>query len=49
VAEGVETEAQRRFLVDNGCPSAQGFHLAPPAGTAETTALLHRQQESEET
>ena len=31
VAEGVETEAQRRFLVDNGCPSGQGFHLAPPA------------------
>ncbi|MEA2445741.1 MAG: hypothetical protein QOJ12_3033, partial [Thermoleophilales bacterium] len=46
VAEGVETEAQRRFLVDNGCPSGQGFHLAPPAGTAETTALLHRAAES---
>jgi diguanylate cyclase (GGDEF)-like protein/PAS domain S-box-containing protein len=46
VAEGVETEAQRRFLVDNGCPSAQGFHLARPAGTAETTALLHRERES---
>jgi EAL domain-containing protein (putative c-di-GMP-specific phosphodiesterase class I) len=46
VAEGVETEAQRRFLVDNGCPSAQGYHLAPPAGTAETTALLHRERES---
>jgi len=46
VAEGVETEAQRRFLVDNGCPSGQGFHLAPPAGTAETTALLHRERES---
>lgn len=46
VAEGVETEAQRRFLVDNGCPSAQGFHFAAPAGTAETTALLHRERES---
>jgi EAL domain-containing protein (putative c-di-GMP-specific phosphodiesterase class I) len=46
VAEGVETEAQKRFLVDNGCPSGQGFHLAPPAGTAETTALLHRERES---
>lgn len=46
VAEGVETEAQRRFLVDNGCPTGQGFHLAPPAGTAETTALLHRERES---
>ena len=46
VAEGVETEAQKRFLVENGCPSGQGFHLAPPAGTAETTALLHRERES---
>jgi EAL domain-containing protein (putative c-di-GMP-specific phosphodiesterase class I) len=46
VAEGVETEAQRRFLVDNGCPTGQGFHLAAPAGTAETTALLHREQEA---
>jgi diguanylate cyclase (GGDEF)-like protein len=46
VAEGVESEAQRRFLVDNGCPSGQGFHLAPPAATAETTALLHRERES---
>jgi diguanylate cyclase (GGDEF)-like protein/PAS domain S-box-containing protein len=46
VAEGVETEAQKRFLVDNGCPTGQGFHLAPPAGTAETTALLHREREA---
>jgi diguanylate cyclase (GGDEF)-like protein/PAS domain S-box-containing protein len=46
VAECVETEAQRRFLVDNGCPTGQGFHLAPPASTADTTALLHREHES---
>ncbi len=46
IAEGVETEAQRRFLVDHGCPSAQGFHLGRPAGTAETTALLHREHEA---
>jgi diguanylate cyclase (GGDEF)-like protein/PAS domain S-box-containing protein len=46
VAECVETEAQRRFLIENGCPTGQGFHLAPPAGTAETTALLHRVHES---
>ena len=46
VAEGVETEAQRRFLVDHGCPEAQGFHLGRPASTAETTALLHRERES---
>ncbi len=29
VAEGVETEAQRRFLVEQECPLLQGFLLAP--------------------
>jgi diguanylate cyclase (GGDEF)-like protein len=29
VAEGVETELQRRFLVDNGCHEFQGFLYAP--------------------
>jgi EAL domain-containing protein (putative c-di-GMP-specific phosphodiesterase class I) len=38
VAEGVETEEQRRFLADEGCPLAQGFLLArplPPQGVEE--------------
>src|SRR5439155_1898 len=30
VAEGVETEAQHRFLREAGCPLAQGFHLGRP-------------------
>jgi EAL domain-containing protein (putative c-di-GMP-specific phosphodiesterase class I) len=41
VAEGVETEAQRRFLADEGCPLAQGFLLArplPPQGVEELLA-----------
>jgi diguanylate cyclase (GGDEF)-like protein/PAS domain S-box-containing protein len=42
VAEGVETEEQRRFLIEQGCPLAQGFHLAPPLPAAEVTALLLR-------
>jgi EAL domain-containing protein (putative c-di-GMP-specific phosphodiesterase class I)/GAF domain-containing protein len=31
VAEGVETEAQRAFLMREGCPLAQGFLLGAPA------------------
>jgi EAL domain-containing protein (putative c-di-GMP-specific phosphodiesterase class I) len=42
VAEGVETEEQRRFLAEQGCPLAQGFHLAPPLPVAEATAVLLR-------
>jgi EAL domain-containing protein (putative c-di-GMP-specific phosphodiesterase class I) len=35
VAEGVETELQRRLLTEAGCDSAQGFLIAPPLpGTA---------------
>ena len=40
VAEGVETEDQRAFLIDRGCTLAQGFHLARPLPAAEVTALL---------
>jgi diguanylate cyclase (GGDEF)-like protein/PAS domain S-box-containing protein len=42
VAEGVETEEQRRFLLDQGCPLAQGFHLCRPLPADEVTALLLR-------
>jgi diguanylate cyclase (GGDEF)-like protein/PAS domain S-box-containing protein len=40
VAEGVETEAQRAFLVDRGCPLAQGFLLGRPAPAADLAALI---------
>ena len=30
IAEGVETEAQRRFLADNGCSQFQGYLLGRP-------------------
>jgi diguanylate cyclase (GGDEF)-like protein/PAS domain S-box-containing protein len=40
VAEGVETEAQRRFLADEGCPLAQGFLLGRPMPPAGVEALL---------
>jgi EAL domain-containing protein (putative c-di-GMP-specific phosphodiesterase class I) len=40
VVEGVETEAQRDFLVAAGCPLAQGFLLGRPAPAAELDGLL---------
>ncbi len=40
IAEGVETEDQWRFLVDHGCPLAQGFHLGRPMAAEEITPLL---------
>jgi EAL domain-containing protein (putative c-di-GMP-specific phosphodiesterase class I) len=40
VAEGVTSEAQRRFLVERGCPLAQGFHFAKPLPAAEATERL---------
>jgi len=40
VAQGVENERQRAFLVELACPFAQGFHLVPPLPAAEITPLL---------
>jgi diguanylate cyclase (GGDEF)-like protein len=43
VAEGVETEAQRSFLVRNGCDIAQGYLLGRPAAPADIELLLRPQ------
>jgi diguanylate cyclase (GGDEF)-like protein len=40
IAEGVETDAQLRFLADRGCPLAQGFYLAEPMPSEEAREAL---------
>jgi diguanylate cyclase (GGDEF)-like protein/PAS domain S-box-containing protein len=40
VAEGVETEAQERFLVDLGCDALQGFRFGRPLDLEAALALV---------
>ncbi|MEA3410505.1 MAG: EAL domain-containing protein [Pseudomonadota bacterium] len=41
IAEGVETEAQRRFVLEAGCDVAQGFHFHVPLDAQEMSRLLN--------
>ena len=40
VAEGVETEAQARFLQDIGCAEGQGFWFAQAVPALEALGML---------
>ena len=40
VAEGVETEAQRDYLIRRGFKYAQGFLFSPPVEPARVTGML---------
>jgi diguanylate cyclase (GGDEF)-like protein/PAS domain S-box-containing protein len=40
IAEGVETESQRVFLEQNGCPLYQGYLFSPPVPIEEFEAFL---------
>ena len=40
VAEGVETEAQHRYLEEIGCDDGQGYLYCQPVNEATMTALL---------
>ncbi|MFC7297123.1 putative bifunctional diguanylate cyclase/phosphodiesterase [Herminiimonas aquatilis] len=43
IAEGVETEEQKVFLLSNGCTLFQGYFFSGPLSIAEFEALLFRQ------
>jgi diguanylate cyclase (GGDEF)-like protein/PAS domain S-box-containing protein len=40
LAEGIETEAQLRFLLDRGCPLGQGYLYSRPLPASEFNALV---------
>jgi diguanylate cyclase (GGDEF)-like protein/PAS domain S-box-containing protein len=40
IAEGVTSEAQRLFLIERGCPLAQGFHFSRPLEAGAATERL---------
>ena len=42
IAEGIETEDQWRFLVDQGCSLGQGFYFSKPVPAAEISRRLGR-------
>ena len=40
IAEGVETQAQLRFLGEQGCTAYQGYYFSPPVSQEQLRALL---------
>jgi diguanylate cyclase (GGDEF)-like protein len=42
IAEGVDTEAQKRFLMAAGCRQAQGYYFSRPVPAARASEILRR-------
>ncbi len=40
IAEGIETEEQKQFLLEIGCEEGQGYLFSPPVSSQEVTQLL---------
>jgi len=40
IAEGVETEEQKNFMIENGCNLIQGYYYSKPISSDEMTKLL---------
>lgn len=49
IAEGVETEEQKKFLVDNGCDNIQGYLYAKPMPAKEIDKILKSDKELRDT
>jgi diguanylate cyclase (GGDEF)-like protein/PAS domain S-box-containing protein len=43
IAEGVETEQQAQYLIENGCRKMQGYLFSPPVPETEFERLLRKQ------
>lgn len=40
VAEGIETNIQKKYLMDHGCDVMQGYHFSPPLSEEKAKAIL---------
>ena len=48
IAEGVETEAERKFLLQTGCAEGQGYLYSRPLPPGEIVRVLRSQQQRAE-